>query len=108
MEVQVLSFAPKLVLIKDASRLGGMGAIPWRFKSSRSHILDEWLSWLERLVYTEKVVGSNPTSSTLRVIMEKSRSSSVVERRTENPCVGSSILPSGTRKEQRKLIKDIS
>jgi hypothetical protein len=29
--------------------------------------LDDWLSWLERLVYTEKVVGSNPTSSTLMI-----------------------------------------
>lgn len=46
--------------------------------------------WLERLVYTQKVVGSSPSPSTCR-------GSSVVEHFSEKEGVVSSILTRGTK-----------
>ncbi len=45
--------------------------------------------------------GTVPTSQIFKI----GRGSSVVERRTENPCVGSSILPLGTINYETHLLQ---
>jgi hypothetical protein len=70
---------------------------------SFAHLMGQLAQLVERFVYTEDVVGSSPALPTFDVIIKLSRSSSVVERRTENPCVGSSILPFGTSENFRRL-----
>ena len=45
-----------------------------------------------RRAHNPKVVGSNPAPATI----QKGQIAQSVEQRTENPCVGSSILPLAT------------
>ena len=44
----------------------GMGDKDWR---SRIDSLELWCSWLSRLLYTQKVLGSNPSSSIFCIII---------------------------------------
>ena len=48
--------------------------------------LARWLSWLERRPVTAEVVGSSPIRVAIASVAQ------LVEQRTENPCVHSSIL----------------
>ena len=43
--------------------------------SEKKSALELWCSWLSRLLYTQKVLGSNPSSSTFYIIIMKRTSS---------------------------------
>ena len=59
------SLGTKLALVAQLDRAQGCGLWGRGFESLQARHKGDWLSWLERLVYTEEVGGSSPSSPTI-------------------------------------------